>query len=320
MQQAWLCMAFGDDRAYAGNIGYNDNISKYYQFDNFVPNHKRINEGDLIILRDRSSFLGVALAKRIESSPATKEMRRCPSCKTTGIKFRKTKVPHYRCNKGHEFDSPINENIECTKYIIHFEDSFFTPKTNVSVEALRDACPRPADQLSIQEIDVIKLKDIFNLDHLANGHFGKLYSNKSVAKSTRERKPFEVDPDSIDRATSTHCELQNNLATWAKSHGLDPIEPNSDDPPFDIAWICDDRIFLCEVKSLTVENEEKQLRYGLGQLLRYIHTLEARKFNVSGVLMVEYQPKDPEWMSLCSQLNVKVLWPEILDTVSPKSF
>ena len=42
---------------------------------------------------------------------------------------------------------------------------------------------------------------------------------------------------------------------------------------FDIAWEDEGTVFVAEVKSLTTENEEKQLRSGLGQVLGHAHQI-----------------------------------------------
>jgi hypothetical protein len=46
-------------------------------------------------------------------------------------------------------------------------------------------------------------------------------------------------------------------------------------PSFDLGWVHDDCLFVAEVKSVTPANEERQLRLGLGQLLRYRWMLSA---------------------------------------------
>jgi hypothetical protein len=42
---------------------------------------------------------------------------------------------------------------------------------------------------------------------------------------------------------------------------------------FDLAWQIGRTLFVAQVKSLTLRNEEKQLRLGLGQVLRYADLL-----------------------------------------------
>ena len=42
-----------------------------------------------------------------------------------------------------------------------------------------------------------------------------------------------------------------------------------------MAWQKDGTVFVAEVKSITAENEEHQLRVGLGQVLRYRQHLSA---------------------------------------------
>jgi hypothetical protein len=63
------------------------------------------------------------------------------------------------------------------------------------------------------------------------------------------------------------------------------------------------------VKSITDANEEKQLRLGLGQVLRYQNLL-SKNGAVHAVLAVERQPTDVTWLGLCDHLGVKLVWPE----------
>ena len=58
--------------------------------------------------------------------------------------------------------------------------------------------------------------------------------------------------------------------------GLVPRSQKMGEPEFDIAWRDDDTggsAFICEVKSLTSENETRQIRLAIGQVLDYVHAL-----------------------------------------------
>ncbi len=37
---AWLLLTFGDERQYAGNLGYKDDPARVYRYDSFVPNSR----------------------------------------------------------------------------------------------------------------------------------------------------------------------------------------------------------------------------------------------------------------------------------------
>jgi DDE superfamily endonuclease len=79
-------------------------------------------------------------------------------------------------------------------------------------------------------------------------------------------------------------------------------------PNFDLAWQKNGTVFVAEVKSITVENEEQQLRLGLGQVLRYRQRLAALGYDpVVAVLVPERQPCDPSWRELCQDLGVVLL-------------
>jgi hypothetical protein len=63
------------------------------------------------------------------------------------------------------------------------------------------------------------------------------------------------------------------------------------------------------VKSITTANEERQLRLGLGQVLRYRNLLAARGRKVTAVLVPERVPIDATWKSLCQELGVVLVVP-----------
>jgi len=65
---------------------------------------------------------------------------------------------------------------------------------------------------------------------------------------------------------------------------------------------------VAEVKSITPANEERQLRLGLGQVLRYRQVLTTRG-SVRPILAIERAPQDVSWSTLCSELGVRLVWP-----------
>ena len=125
----------------------------------------------------------------------------------------------------------------------------------------------------------------------------------------RAAAPGPPDPDLVGRGNRAHRHTRNALAARLKSLGIQPLDAAPSDPPFDLAWWKGDVLYVAEVKSLTKENEEHQLRLGLGQLLRYCHLLRKRADHVIPVLAPELKPRDPEWGQLCKALNVRLAFP-----------
>ena len=131
-------------------------------------------------------------------------------------------------------------------------------------------------------------------------------ADEQVAVSVAD--PLPRDPALLERALRGHRATQNALAEALKQAGLEPLSPGSQDPDWDIAWYRNGTLYIAEVKSLTESNEERQLRMGLGQVLRY----RQRAADASGiaVLVTERPPTDDGWLSLCHQLRVRLVWPE----------
>src|SRR5690606_35332214 len=105
-RRGWSFLVIAGRRQYAGNAGYNDDPEKLYRFDSAVGNSGQVAPGDLVALRDRHAVMGVAIIDAIRAEPGVKERFRCPECRTTALKERRSKQPRFRCDRGHEFDQP----------------------------------------------------------------------------------------------------------------------------------------------------------------------------------------------------------------------
>jgi hypothetical protein len=138
---------------------------------------------------------------------------------------------------------------------------------------------------------------------------GKSFTEDDEDAVPRAAAPGVADPDLVGRGNRAHKHTRNALGAYLKPLGIQPLDPVPSDPPFDLAWWKGGILYVAEVKSLTRENEERQLRLGLGQLLRYSHLLRKRAEHVIPVLVPELKPRDPEWGQLCKALNVILVFP-----------
>jgi hypothetical protein len=142
----------------------------------------------------------------------------------------------------------------------------------------------------------------------ASPGLGAPYRQVPVTGLSGSRDPFSVDPALVERGLRGHTDTQNELASVLSNTGIEPRRGLPPGPNFDLAWQKDGTVFVAEVKSITAQNEEHQLRVGLGQVLRYRHHLSALGHNrVVAVLVPERQPRDPSWRELCQELGVVLL-------------
>jgi hypothetical protein len=139
---------------------------------------------------------------------------------------------------------------------------------------------------------------------------GTEYRAADEGTSVGRRDPFSIDPSIVERGLRSHATTQNELAAFLKKNQVIPLSPGPNEPNYDIAWKLNNEIWIAEIKSVTDTNEEKQLRLGLGQVLRYCHVLK-RAGNVHGVLVMERAPSDQTWIDLCGAHNILLVWPEI---------
>ncbi len=144
---------------------------------------------------------------------------------------------------------------------------------------------------------------------------GQPYVPVGTLPPSKRSDPFERDPDKIDRGNQAHADTQDELASFLQAHGIEPLRTDPTVPDFDLAWEHGDTLFVAEVKSTTDENQEKQLRLGLGQVPRYRHLLQTIRPRVVGVLVAERAPQDETWLEACSQVGVKLVWRGAFDSL-----
>ena len=151
------------------------------------------------------------------------------------------------------------------------------------------------------------------LDTTAETAAGSEYRPANENPTSAAPEPFDVDPNERDRSTRAHAVTQNALAELVRARRLEPLSP-SGEPSFDLAWYeADGTLIVAEVKSITARNEERQLRLGLGQVLRYCDLLASGGTTVRSLLVTSSEPSDPRWMLLCERLGVGLLWPPELN-------
>ena len=142
----------------------------------------------------------------------------------------------------------------------------------------------------------------------ASPGLGAPYRHAQVTELPGSRDPFSVDPALVERGLRGHADTQNELASVLRNAGIEPRSCLPPEPNFDLAWQKNETVFVAEVKSITADNEEVQLRLGLGQVLRYRQRLSALGHDrVVAVLVPERQPRDPSWRELCQDLGVALL-------------
>lgn len=124
--QAWALLSKIDGRSWESNDGYPDVLGSTYVYDSAVGNHRRVTEGDLVVLRDSKSVHGVSRIDRIDSEPAAKDRYVCPECRRGGQVQRTTDKKgqaKYLCrheNCRNEFDEPLHLEVPVTRYIASY--------------------------------------------------------------------------------------------------------------------------------------------------------------------------------------------------------
>ena len=156
--RVWSFTVIQGRRQYGGNQGYDDEIASTYRYDSDVANSRQVSQGDLVLIRDSKSMLGIGVVERIVSEVGTKKRLRCPECGTTAIKQRRKITPRWRCNNGHTFADAIEEIVPVTRYEAHYRNSYLDANDKISSSQIRSAAMRPSTQPSIEELSPAKLE------------------------------------------------------------------------------------------------------------------------------------------------------------------
>ncbi|WP_299108672.1 HNH endonuclease signature motif containing protein [uncultured Tenacibaculum sp.] len=155
MKNCWTFKTISDsERTYKSHDGYNNILTSKYVYDSNVANSKQVAKGDYVILVNKKHILGFAKISTIIRTPGKKKISRCPECETTNYEARKTKFPKYRCNKGHEFETPISNEVDITKFEASYDGSFIANEKETPISILKNYYLNNYNRnMSIQRID-----------------------------------------------------------------------------------------------------------------------------------------------------------------------
>jgi hypothetical protein len=212
----WLVLDFGGDREYAGNVGYEDQSRRLYHYDNSVQNHLRVQIDDVLVVRKQQALIGLGRIAEIQQRADSKVRRRCPVCGITQFRERVTKLPRFRCDDGHKFETPREDSVPCTRFEAYF-DQFIDAPGAVSLDQLREACPKYASQVSIQAIDVDAIRWglceaapacaalLPPIAEFPDEAFGEIDERELVTRTIRQRRGQDAFRDALAHRYEERC-------------------------------------------------------------------------------------------------------------------
>lgn len=158
---AWLLLSDFDNRTFAGNDGYEDEVTHLYKWDSTVPNHEALHEHDTVILWDKRKLIGVSIIETIEVGFGVKNRYRCPSCGSTKIKRRVTKQPTFACGDQLcriAFEQPAIEEVGITTYAAEYGGNWLPLPGVLAAAECRLLAVSPRSQHSMRPADADKLR------------------------------------------------------------------------------------------------------------------------------------------------------------------
>jgi|ETN02SMinimDraft_2_1059926.scaffolds.fasta_scaffold28015_2 ribosomal protein L37AE/L43A len=253
-ESCWLLFEKSDEtRVSKGIDGYNDRTGKEYNYDNLVPNHKRLSSGDLAIIRKENLIIGYGVIGDIKQKEHVKVHRRCPHCNTTDIRERKTVMPRWKCGKcSNVFSDPHKTSADVHLYNAKIE-SFINFENPPDVQTIKGCASRGDginSQLSMLNLDRMKLQAVFDGVELPisgnNDHRQPI--GQGIGLSYNERRAVELF--SMEKVVALYEEKG-----WE-------VEDKSSSSPFDLLAVKHNKRRFIEVKGTTGKGKSVILTHG----------------------------------------------------------
>ena len=149
----WLFLITGDDRQHRGNALYDDDPERRYSFDSTVSRSRAVRAGDRVVIWDGARLLGAARIERLVQQPGLKLRNRCPTCRQTTLKQRKTITPVFRCDRCHsEFDHPLEEYVDVEDFVAEYGSTWIPLTGLLTASEVRALSDQPKSQHSIRPV------------------------------------------------------------------------------------------------------------------------------------------------------------------------
>lgn len=145
------------------------------------------------------------------------------------------------------------------------------------------------------------------------GPLGRPATGQDFTGLQQPQNPVSPGWQAIERGTLAHQQVLLQLQQLVEMAGHECYYGVSG-CNFDLSWTAASITYICEIKSLTAQNESDQIRLGLGQVLGYRWTArQARPTEaLRAVLVTEAEPKDQAWVHICNHVDVTLTWPDRL--------
>jgi len=324
--RAWLLISC-DNRQYAGNLGYDDEIAKKYVYDNKTPNSKQVTEGDLVLLRDKDQLLGVARIELIKNTPIAKELQYCPLCsRRLSNKKRKNAKFLYLCSNTeckHQFDEPFVQTKDRTEFTAYYSNTFVATKGAIDLKILQKACQNLNKQHSISSIDLEQIQSILleNAPNTAklfndNNTFQYIQSNEAseytissedrreiVFRQIKERRGQSEFRDLLRQRYGNQCMITGlKLLDVLEAAHILPYRGTDDNHPDNGLLLRADLHTLFDLNLLGINPESLEVKFHPKVLRTDYQELEGRKLIYS-----QYKP---------SYLALQHRWKEFLDLIT----
>ncbi|WP_027467513.1 DUF3883 domain-containing protein [Deefgea rivuli] len=233
IQEVWLLLEKSDEtRISKGIDGYQDTTGEEYRYDSFVPNHKNIKTGDIVILRKENEIYGYGEISEISKTPTVKTHRRCPSCNSTDIRARSTMLPKWKCGRcASEFEATITTETHVNSYSARIKGftRFATQPTVLAVKSCAAIGEGHTSQLSMMKLDFRKIRTLLeSTDIQLPTRTNK--AGQGLGLSAPERKAVELH--AMAAARKLYEEAGWNVVDTSSSQPFDLLAERNADKRF----------------------------------------------------------------------------------------
>lgn len=151
------------DRQFAGNLGYADMIDQRYAWDSNIANARRLQAGDLAVVRNKRYLLGIGWIDEVTAVNGQKIQRRCPTCNLTGFKPRKQLTPAFWCPTCKAaFEAPVEQVLSVTLYTAEYARSWRPVPGQITARSLIDSYIGGNPRHAIRQVDLEHLPGLLS--------------------------------------------------------------------------------------------------------------------------------------------------------------
>jgi ribosomal protein L37AE/L43A len=150
-------------RKWSGNLGYDDDLSRHYEFDDKVSLWHQISLGSILVVSRDGVLAGIGTVHRLSATSAMKKILSCPSCQKRSLEGRSgDSVYCTRCKMMFPKSEVLQSELPVTKIQADYGDTWHRAKNHVLLKAAFEYLETGDKQSAIRTVDKLKFGSLLS--------------------------------------------------------------------------------------------------------------------------------------------------------------